>query len=42
MIKRNIILKALDVLGLALVDHNHQWTPEERQLYEKAVVEAKK
>ncbi|MDD5220252.1 MAG: hypothetical protein PHV11_06785 [Candidatus Bipolaricaulis sp.] len=27
---------ALDSLGVALVDHNHQWTDKERKLYEKA------
>lgn len=32
-----IILKALDALGLALANHNHVWTSEERDLYEKAV-----
>lgn len=36
------ILKALDALGLALVNHGHQWTPEERSLYERAVRTAKK
>lgn len=33
----NPILRALDVLGLALVEHEHQWTDEERNLYETAV-----
>ena len=27
---------ALDMLGLALVHHDHQWTDEERALYERA------
>lgn len=31
------ILAALDALALALVDHGHTWTDQERQLYETAV-----
>lgn len=32
----NVRLKtALDTLGLALVNHNHQWTDKERTLYEQ-------
>lgn len=31
------ILAALDLLALALVDHDHQWTYEERRHYEEAV-----
>ena len=31
------ILDALDMLGLALAEHGHVWTPEERAAYEKAV-----
>ena len=27
---------ALDALALALTEHHHQWTNEERALYEKA------
>jgi len=27
---------ALDALALALTNHNHVWTPEERKLYEAA------
>lgn len=33
----NVILDALDLLGLALVEHNHAWTDREKQLYEDAV-----
>jgi hypothetical protein len=33
--QRRIIIRALDKLGLALTDH--QWTNEERILYEKAI-----
>jgi hypothetical protein len=32
-----VITKALDKLGIALADHNHQWTAEERRLYERAI-----
>ncbi len=28
---------ALDLMGKALADHQHQWTNEERSRYEKAV-----
>jgi hypothetical protein len=35
--KAQIITKALDKLGIALAVHNHQWTDEERRLYERAV-----
>ena len=30
------ILDALDMLGLALANHNHQWTAEERAAYQNA------
>lgn len=33
----NITLKALDALALALADHHHIWSAEERALYESAV-----
>jgi hypothetical protein len=33
----NVILDALDLLGLALVEHGHTWSDRERQLYEDAV-----
>ena len=33
-----VIIKALDKLGLALVEHNHKWTAEERRLYERAIL----
>lgn len=28
---------ALDLLGLALTFHHHQWTPQERKAYETAM-----
>ena len=31
------VLKALDLLGLALVNHRHVWTKEERAAYERAI-----
>lgn len=31
------IVEALDALGLALVEHGHEWTERERQLYDLAV-----
>jgi len=34
---KQVIIRALDKLALALTDHNHQWTNEERRLYEKAI-----
>jgi hypothetical protein len=34
---KKIIVKALNALALALTDHSHQWTNEERHLYEKAI-----
>lgn len=37
MNKNATLLKALDVLGLALVEHGHTWKKEERRLYERAV-----
>lgn len=30
------IAEALDLLGLALCDHGHQWTNAERRAYERA------
>jgi hypothetical protein len=33
---KRIIIRALDKLALALTDHNHQWSNEERKLYERA------
>lgn len=36
------IIEALDLLGVTLAEYNHQWTPEERKLYETAVRIAKK
>lgn len=35
----NLVKKALDEMGLALIEHNHQWSNELRSLYEKAVKE---
>ena len=32
--------KALDLLGGALAGHDHQWTPEERKAYERAMMGA--
>jgi hypothetical protein len=34
---KKLILKALDALALALTEHHHQWTYEQRSLYEQAV-----
>lgn len=34
--RRAIIRDALDRLGLALVEHGHVWTNDERRLYEQA------
>jgi len=31
------VIQALDALSLALTNHNHQWSPELRALYEEAV-----
>ena len=31
------VLAALNALGVALADHDHQWTDEERSLYGRAV-----
>jgi len=33
---KQTIIRALDKLALALTDHNHQWTDDERGLYEEA------
>ena len=33
----NVITAALDALALALTNHDHEWTDDERQLYEAAV-----
>jgi hypothetical protein len=30
-----VAIEALDVLGMALVDHGPQWTPYEKSLYEQ-------
>jgi hypothetical protein len=37
-----LIINALDAMGLALTDHNHQWTEEDRSIYEKAIKELEK
>src|SRR5712692_8282540 len=34
---RQIVLGALDSLGVALADHDHQWTVGERTIYEEAI-----
>lgn len=31
------VLHALELMGVALAGHNHQWTTEERHTWEKAV-----
>ena len=35
--KIQLIIEALNMLALALTDHKHQWTAEERRLYERAM-----
>lgn len=35
--KVQIIIKALDALGVALANEHHKWTNTERKLYEKAI-----
>jgi hypothetical protein len=37
-----LVVGALDSLGVALADHDHQWTEGERAIYEKAVEIASK
>lgn len=34
---KEIVIKALDKLGLALAGHDHKWTVEERELYQRAI-----
>jgi hypothetical protein len=34
---QQLVIGALDSLGCALADHNHQWTEGERAIYEAAV-----
>ena len=34
---RQIIVGALDSLGVALADHDHEWTVGERTIYEEAI-----
>lgn len=34
---RNIVVDALDALGVALAGHKHRWSKDERGLYERAV-----
>ncbi len=31
------VLDCVNMLGAALADHDHQWTPVERRTYERAV-----
>jgi hypothetical protein len=35
--ERNLVIGALDSLGVALADHDHKWTQGERCIYEAAV-----
>lgn len=35
--ERQLILGALDSLGVALADHGHEWSEGERTIYEMAV-----
>jgi len=37
MIDKDIIIKALDKLGVALANHGHMWSVEERELYERSI-----
>jgi len=34
---RNIVVDALDALGVALAGHKHRWSKDERGLYDRAV-----
>ena len=34
---RNLIIGALDSLGVALAGHEHEWTVGEREIYEQAI-----
>lgn len=34
---QNPIVRALDTLALALTDHNHIWSEQEKSLYETAI-----
>ena len=36
-VDKQLIIKALDMLGCALADYHHQWTDEERELYEQSI-----
>ena len=36
------IIQTLDKLALALTEHKHRWTQEERKLYEQAIAQLKK
>ncbi len=37
MEEKEVIVKALDKLGLALAEHGHEWAVEERELYERSI-----
>ncbi len=37
MKNKETVIEALDKLGLALAEHEHQWTVEERGLYERSI-----
>ena len=34
---RQLVLGALDSLGVALAEHDHEWTVGERTIYEEAI-----
>ena len=34
---KNVVVEALEAMGLALAGHNHRWTPRERSLFERAI-----
>ena len=36
--EKKTIIETLDKLGLALVEHEHKWTIEERELYDKSIL----
>lgn len=35
--ERDLVLGALDSLGVALAEHGHEWTDGERTIYEQAI-----
>lgn len=38
--RKHVVAKALETLGVALADHGHTWTKEERRLFERAHAQA--